>query len=105
MRARDIAGELHCKPQRSQPPRAQDITGKLRWWQSCKRALIRQQHNYANNGLTGGFFCWESDSTCVNLDAKVDAIGHFCKQKSIAQEVKFAHFHRAPLKEKGGASG
>ncbi len=31
---------------------------------------------------TGGFLCWESDSTCVNLDVKVDPMGHFYKAKN-----------------------
>jgi hypothetical protein len=30
---------------------------------------------------TGGFFCLESNSTCINLDAKVDAISRFFKAK------------------------
>ena len=48
----------------------------------------------------GVFFCWEGDSTCVNHNTKVDAIGHFLKQKSNAGEVKFACFHGAPLKRR-----
>ncbi len=52
------------------------------------------------------FFCWESNSICINLDTKVDAIGRYCVQKSNAQEGEVCLVDGAPLKEreKGGAS-
>jgi hypothetical protein len=53
-----------------------------------------------------GFFCWESDSMCVNLDTEVDAIGCSCMQKSNAQEGEVCLVDGAPIKrEKAGASG
>jgi hypothetical protein len=57
--------------------------------------------------LTGGFFCRESDSTCVNLNTKVDAIGRYHVQKINVQEGEVCLVDGAPLKEreKGGASG
>ncbi len=79
-RALDIMGKLFFgKPQRSQPTRAQDISGKLYpWWQSCQRVLMGQPQDHAKNGLNRRvFFCGQSNSTCINLDTKVDVIGHF----------------------------
>ncbi len=56
---------------------------------------------------TGGFFYWESNSTCVNLDTKIDAISRYHVQKTNAQEGQVCLVDGAPLKEreKGGASG
>jgi hypothetical protein len=41
---------------------------------------------------TGGFLCWESDSTCINLDAKVDVIGRIFKQKMHCARDKVCSF-------------
>jgi hypothetical protein len=62
--------------------------------------FVGKQHDHAKNGLNRKIFCWESDSTWVNLNTRVDTIGHFLKQKSNAQEVKFACFHGASLKRR-----
>jgi hypothetical protein len=73
-------------------PRGSHVKG--RQWDGARPCLKLPQQEV--------FFCWESNSTCINLDAKVDGIAgfFFFKQKSIAREVEFAHFHGAPLKRR-----
>jgi hypothetical protein len=49
---------------------------------------------------TEGFFCWESNSTCINLDAKVDAMGRFFQAKIHRARGKVCSFPWSTTYEK-----
>ncbi len=101
LRARDIVGKLmYSKPQWSRPTRAQNIVGKLCcWWVAVmQKALMGRRMTMPKLPQQEYFFCWESDSTCINHDTKVDVIGRSRLQKSIAQEGDVHLVNGAQLK-------
>jgi hypothetical protein len=108
-RARDIVGKLHCSTtslsrlshQGHKTLQVNCIVGD-----SCAKGIDGTEQDHAKNCLNRRIFCWESNSMCINLNTKVDAIGHYHVQKSNAQEGEVCLVEGAPLKErdKGGAS-